>query len=138
MKESKTSRILSLYDALMEGRSVNRLEWAAAHRICERSVRRDIEEIQQYLAEKNEEGLRKTYLVYSRKDGTHQALERESPYFSFPEFEKAAEALWQSPSFSQEEARFLISRLILSVLEGEDQARGEAWLAAREKNQSEP
>lgn len=130
MKESKTKRILSLYDALMEGRPVNRLAWAAAHGICERSVRRDIDEIQQYLGDKNEEGAQKTYLVYSRKEGTHQALELEQHDFSFPEFEKTAEAILSSPSFSREEALSLVSRLAFSVLAEEDRQRGETWAAS--------
>ncbi len=130
MKESKTKRILSLYDALMEGQTVNRLAWAAAHGICERSVRRDIDEIQQYLGDKNEEGSQKTYLVYSRKEGTHQALELEHHDFSLAEFEKTAEVLLESPAFSREEALSLVSRLVFAVLAEEDRPRGEAWLVA--------
>lgn len=137
MKESKIKRILSLYDALMEGRTVNRLAWAAAHGICERSVRRDIDEIQQYLGDKNAEGPQKTYLVYSRKEGTHQALELEQHDFSFSEFEKTAETLLSSPSFSREEALSLVSRLVFSVLAEEDRQRGEAWVAAHRQDNTE-
>ena len=127
-EELKSNRILALYDALMTGRPVNRLDWAAKYGICERSVRRDIDTIQQYLEERNQKSRKKTYIVYHRKSSCHQALDRENPHLSLAEFQKMTEALLQSHSHTELEKQSLVDRIILGMLDPEDIPAADRWV----------
>lgn len=126
-EESKTARILRLYDTLRSGEPVDRKAWAALHGICERSVRRDVEAIQQYLAEKNEKSPDKTYIAYNRKHGFHQMIHTDNPLWTDAEFERAAEAFFQSGLFQPEEAAVLAARLAAAVLDRNDQEKARDW-----------
>lgn len=127
MKEiSKAERILALYDELMAGRSVHREEWAAAHGICERSVRRDLDAIQQHLGERNDRSRQKTYILYDRKSGCHHAAHLESCELTAEEFEAAAAAL--AAGGMEEETRLsLLRKLFFSALTEETRQQLPAW-----------
>lgn len=129
MKEiSKAERILALYDELMAGRSVHREEWAAAHGICERSVRRDLDAIQQHLGERNDRSRQKTYILYDRKSGCHRAAHLESCELTEAEFEALAAAL--TAGGMEEEKRLpLLRKIFFAVLPEETRRKLPAWEA---------
>lgn len=127
MKEtSKAERILALYDELMAGRSVHRETWAAAHGVCERSVRRDLDAIQQHLGERNDRSRQKTYILYDRKSGCHRAAHLESCELTAEEFEALAAAL--TAGGMEEAARLpLLRKLFFSALTEETRRKLPAW-----------
>lgn len=132
MKEiSKTERILSLYDALMAGEAVHRETWAAEHGVCERSVRRDLDDIRQHLGARNDRSRQKTYILYSRKDGCHRAAHLEACELTAEEFQRLAGAL-EKTALPGEDRRRILRKIFFSSLT-EDTRRAlydaaEAWL----------
>lgn len=127
MKEmSKAERILALYEALMSGRSVNRREWAEEHGICERSVRRDLDAIRQYLDTRNDAGRQKTYILYSRKSGCHRAAHLEACELTAEEFRRIAAVLATS-GMEEQEAASLLRRIFFAAVPEEEREKLTDW-----------
>ncbi len=124
MKEiSKSERILALYDELMAGRPVHRARWAASHGVCERSVRRDLDDIRRHLDGENDAGRQKTYILYDRKTGCHRAARLEACELSAEEFARLAEALETGTPLPEAERRPLLRKIFFAAVPEEEKRK---------------
>lgn len=96
--ESKSNRILCLYDELRAGKSINKAAWAKAHGVCERSVRRDLDTIQHYLCEKSRDDLGDMTLIRRQGKGKYGITNLDSRSLMKENF-------WQLPRFLQKARR---------------------------------
>lgn len=121
--ESKSNRILCLYDELRAGKSINKAAWAKAHGVCERSVRRDLDTIQHYLCEKSRDDLGDMSLIRRQGKGKYGITNLDSRFLDEGEFLAVAQILAGSEAFSKEKLRTLLERLLLSAIseEGKEQ-----------------
>lgn len=124
--ESKSNRILCLYDELRAGKSINKAVWAKAHGVCERSVRRDLDTIQHYLCEKSRDDLGDMSLIRRQGKGKYGITNLDSRFLDEGEFLAVAQILVGSRAFHQEKLRTLLERLLPSVTAIEDKE----WLAS--------
>lgn len=121
--ESKSNRILCLYDELRAGKSINKAAWAKEHGVCERSVRRDLDTIQHYLCEKSRDDLGDMSLIRRQGKGKYGITNLDSYFLDEGEFLAVAQILVRSKAFSKEKLRTLLGRLLLSAIseEGKEQ-----------------
>lgn len=121
--ESKSNRILCLYDELRAGKSINKAAWAKEHGVCERSVRRDLDTIQHYLCEKSRDDLGDMSLIRRQGKGKYGITNLDSYFLDEGEFLAVAQILAGSKAFSKEKLRTLLGRLLLSAIseEGKEQ-----------------
>lgn len=121
--ESKSNRILCLYDELRAGKSINKAAWAKEHGVCERSVRRDLDTIQHYLCEKSRDDLGDMSLIRRQGKGKYGITNLDSYFLDEGEFLAVAQILAGSGAFSKEKLRTLLGRLLLSAIseEGKEQ-----------------
>lgn len=121
--ESKSNRILCLYDELRAGKSINKAAWAKEHGVCERSVRRDLDTIQHYLCEKSRDDLGDMSLIRRQGKGKYGITNLDSYFLDEGEFLALAQILARSGAFSKEKLRTLLGRLLLSAIseEGKEQ-----------------
>lgn len=121
--ETKTTRILSLYDALTRGRVVNRAAWAKEHGMSERSVQRDIADIQAYLDERNAGSGQNTEIKTDRVRAGYCIKNLDSEFLSEGELFGICKILIESRAFRKDALTSLLTRLLKSVMSDEAQAR---------------
>lgn len=136
--ETKTDRILWLYDALRAGRSIDRAAWAAEHQVCERSVRRDLNTIQRYLYEK-ENGNPETSALIRREGAGRYAIQNvASGFLSEGELLAICKILIESRAFTKAEIRSLLDRLLQSVMSDEGKKQIQGYIANELFNYLDP
>ena len=81
----KIGRVLSLYDRLSSGKIIYLKDEINATGVSDRSFKRDITELRNYLAEKAAEGERRKEIVYDRNHNCYYMTEEED---SLPDYQK--------------------------------------------------
>ena len=67
MKSHKYERILDIYSALVGGKIVNKSEYANKHRVDDRTIQRDIDDIRTFLCDAHVFGLDvRSDIIYDR------------------------------------------------------------------------
>lgn len=132
--ESKSNRILCLYDELRAGKSINKAAWAKEHGVCERSVRRDLDTIQHYLCEKSRDDLGDMSLIRRQGKGKYGITNLDSYFLDEGEFLAVAQILARSGAFSKEKLRTLLGRLLLSAISEEGKAQLESHVESLLEN----
>lgn len=114
-EETKTMRILWLYDALCAGKTIDRREWAETCGVSERSVRRDVETIRRYLEEKDDpsEGVVE---ISQERCGKYAIRNAERGFLREGELLGICKILIESRAFRKEELQSLLDRLLRSVM----------------------
>lgn len=129
--ESKSNRILSLYDELRTGKAIDKAAWAKAHNVCERSVRRDLDTIQQYLSEKNrsDEDIEDTNFIRRKGKGRYGIANLETSFLNEGELLAICKILIESRAFGKEKLQSLLERLLQSVISEEGSERIQGYIS---------
>ncbi len=129
--ESKSNRILCLYDELRAGKAIDKAAWAKAHNVCERSVRRDLDTIQQYLCDKSrsDADLEDMNLIRRKGKGKYGIANLENSFLSEGELLAICKILIESRAFSKDTLQSLVERLLQSVVSAEGKDRIQAYIS---------
>lgn len=113
LEPGKIERILDIYSCLCNGRVVNRAEKAREYKVNERSISRDIKDIQNFLNIYNSEHPEDTReVIYSRDKGGYEMLGTEEPLMSNSEILAVSKILLESRAFTKKELNSILDKLV--------------------------
>lgn len=118
--EDKAGRILSIYSRLKQGKVIYKNNESMSSKVAERTIQRDIADIENFLQNQhNETGLIEE-IVYDKKAGGYRLETRNTSYLSKQEVVAACKVLLESRSLIKEEMFPLINKLIQNCNNAED------------------
>lgn len=136
--ETKTDRILWLYDALRKGQAVDRAAWADEHGVCERSVTRDLNTIQKYLDRKSEEAGEEKGSIGRSGIGKYVIRGATGGFLKEGELLGICKILLESRAFKKEEIQSLLDRLLDSVMSEDGKKQIQEYIANELYNYRDP
>lgn len=108
METDKGMRLLHLYQALTEGRGIQKQEAAARFGVNERSIQRDIEDLRNYLAEQSPPA----EIRYIAKDKRYYLISSEQRFLTCGEVLAVSKILLESRSMKRAEMDAILDKLI--------------------------
>ena len=114
LDNSKTFRLLNLYERLNRGEVINKKDFANAFDISEKSVQRDIEDLRIYLSECYENGDGITVEYSYEKNGYH-LVKKEKEFLTNEEILGITKILLESRAYNKEELETMIDKLVLQA-----------------------
>ncbi|MCI5892307.1 MAG: WYL domain-containing protein [Clostridiales bacterium] len=110
---SKSFRILNMFESLNRGEVINKKELAKAFGISEKSVQRDIDDLRAYLSECYESG--DVTIDYDYIKGGYRLIKQEREFLTNDEILAISKVLLESRGFCKEELNKLIDKLLLQA-----------------------
>lgn len=111
-KQSKNTRILSIYQRLSSGKMINKAEEAARFGVDERSIQRDIDDIRAFLDDQAMTDGDTRQIAYDRKRKAFLMEGFQSPLMTNGEILAVSKILLESRAFTKEEMSVIIDKLI--------------------------
>lgn len=108
----KIGRVLSLYDRLSGGKTIYLKDELNATGVSDRSFKRDITELRNYLAEKAAEGERRKEIVYDRNRNCYYMTEEKDTLPDYQEIFAIAKILLGSKGLSRIEMNQVVEYLL--------------------------
>lgn len=108
----KIGRVLSLYDRLSSGKTIYLKDEINATGVSDRSFKRDITELRNYLAEKAAEGERRKEIVYDRNRNCYYMTEEKDTLPDYQEIFVIAKILLGSKGLSRIEMNQVVEYLL--------------------------
>ncbi len=122
---SKQDRILDIYTALLNGEAVTLADYAEKYGVSEKSVSRDFERLELFLADYNVEKSANFEIVNindSKRDkGQFQLRNADNNYMSRAQILAVVKILMDSRGLSQKEMAPIVDKLIASSVSSQDQ-----------------
>ncbi|MEA4900714.1 WYL domain-containing protein [Desulfitobacterium sp.] len=113
---SKTIRILSIYDILNRGNTVNKQQAAVKFSVSDKAIQRDLDDLRAYLDIKSlDEGSYNATIDYNRVNRGY-TLNQGSTWLTQEEVLVIAKVLLESRAFSKSELNLLLDKLIAQCL----------------------
>jgi predicted DNA-binding transcriptional regulator YafY len=109
-QQSKSLRILSLYERLCQGDTISKKEEAVRFGVNEKTIQRDIDELRTYIANNFEASM---VLEYDRKKNGYVLRRNENIWLTNEEILVLAKVLLESRAFQKAEMDQLLDKLIL-------------------------
>jgi predicted DNA-binding transcriptional regulator YafY len=109
-QQSKSLRILSLYERLCQGDTISKKEEAVRFGVNEKTIQRDIDELRTYIANNFETSM---VLEYDRKKNGYVLRRNENIWLTNEEILVLAKVLLESRAFQKAEMDQLLDKLIL-------------------------
>lgn len=132
-KQSKNSRILSMYVRLCTGYTIIKAEEAAKYNVDERTIQRDIDDIRAFLDEQKSHDVNKhREIVYSRQHGGFVMREGHPSLMSNSEILAVSKVLLDSRAFTKKEISEILDKMIAGCVP-EKNVKMVADLIANEK-----
>lgn len=116
MLESKSLRLLKLYDMFQSGQVVNKAQAAADFGVTERSIQRDIEDLRCYLAESAPTHA----IVYDARAKGYRLTEKDESLFTNSETLAVCKILLESRSMVNDELQPILDKLIANCVPERD------------------
>ena len=107
--DKKVERIISIYNKLINGDVVNKVEEAEKFAVNKRSIQRDMDDIRAYLANDHETNRE---LVYDRSKKGYVLVEHAKQELTNSEILAVCKILWESRSMIKEEMYQIIDKLL--------------------------
>lgn len=114
LDNSKSFRLLNLYERLNRGEVINKKEFANSFGISEKSVQRDIDNLRIYLAECYENG-DNIDVKYSYAKNGYYLVKKEREFLTNEEILGLSKILLESRAYNKEELYTLINKLLLQA-----------------------
>ncbi|MBO5008981.1 MAG: WYL domain-containing protein [Clostridia bacterium] len=111
LNNTKTFRLLNLYERLNRGETVNKKEFANEFEISEKSVQRDIDDLRVYLAECYENGDDIT-VEYSYVKNGYYLVKKDKEFLTNEEILGISKILIESRAYNKDELEGLIDKLL--------------------------
>lgn len=108
----KVNRILGIYTKLKEGRLVKKAEEAQNYGVDERSIKRDIEDIRNYLENDGTDSGHMDFLVYDRKEKGYRLKRQKKMLLSNSEILAVCKILLDSRAFTKAEMQSILHRMV--------------------------
>lgn len=135
--ESKTERILTIYQRLCDGEVIDKKEIADHFHVNIRSVQRDIDDLKAYFANKSTVSQVSPSIVYSRKKKGYY-LDYGSQKMSGSEILAVCKILLESRAFTKKELNPIISKLLYNCSPPAEQKQVAELIANEQFHYVEP
>lgn len=136
--ESKSSRILDLYQMFITGKVVNKQDVATKFGVNTRSIQRDIEAIRAFLSEKTaQQGVVQT-IEYDAKEKGYKLVSQEVSHLSEGEMLAVCKILIESRAFTKDEVSSLLNRILNLSVSPKEKAQIEWYIANEIYNYANP
>ncbi|GAB6100534.1 hypothetical protein JCM16358_24130 [Halanaerocella petrolearia] len=109
-KQSKSIRVLSIFERLNQGRVINRKSEAEKFSVSSRTIKRDIDTLRNYLSQLYEDG---TQIIYNRDKKGYILQRDQKKWLTNRETLSLVKVLLESRAFSDQEMNQLLDKLIL-------------------------
>lgn len=109
---NKTQRVLSLYNRLMEGCTIDKDEEAARFHVDTRSIQRDVDDVRAYLADAAADGNVRNDVIYDRREKGYRLEQIERLKLSNGEVLAICKILLDSRAFTKREMLAALRKLI--------------------------
>lgn len=120
--EDKAERILSIYSKLLRGQIVVKADESSAYGVAERTIQRDISDIQCFLHNQNNACETERKVVYDRKLGGYRLETEEKSQLEAKELLAVCKVLLESRSLVKDEMFPIINKL-LNICESEEDSK---------------
>lgn len=110
-KNEKAFRLLDMYERLMKGEILNKLDLAHSYSVSEKTIQRDISDLRSYFAEtriNKDENM----IFYDKKRNGYHMINDSSLYLNHAEIISLCKLVLYTQAFSQSESDALIRKLI--------------------------
>ncbi|MGE4509437.1 MAG: helix-turn-helix transcriptional regulator [Eubacteriaceae bacterium] len=106
--EKKTARLLAIYDQIIQGEIVNKQKWADQYEVSDKTIQRDLKEIEDYLQSAYPE----IRVVYDRKAKGHRLNREGSVALSDHDIFAVIKVLMDARAFSGKEMNEILDHLL--------------------------
>lgn len=106
--EKKTARVLAIYDQIIRGETVNKQKWAEKQGVSDKTIQRDLKEIEDYLQALYPE----SEVAYDRKRQGHRLFREGSMALSDHDIFAVAKVLLDARAFSENEMKEILDHLL--------------------------
>lgn len=121
LKRDKINRILGIYEALSQGKVLNKSAEATRYNVNERSIQRDIDDIRDYLENVTGETGYTNSIVYDRTKKGYRLEHVYEEKLSNPEILAICKILLESRAFRKEDIERILDKLIANCIPPESQ-----------------
>ncbi len=111
-EEDKTERILSIYSRLKRGQIINKEDESFRFNVAERTIQRDIADINRFLREQNNQTGEAQEIVFDRDFGGHRLETKNSSQLEPKELLAVCKVLLESRSLVKGEMSQIINKLL--------------------------
>ena len=109
---SKSSRVLEIYQMLLEGRDVVKQDLVARYGVDARSIQRDINVIRNFLAEETTRCGVIRSIRYDKRSGSYRMVTQDMENLSEGEMLAICKILLESRAFSKEKVCLLVNKIM--------------------------
>ncbi|MDK2936553.1 MAG: hypothetical protein PWP62_1561 [Eubacteriaceae bacterium] len=106
--EKKTARLLAIYDQIIQGEIVNKQKWADQYEVSDKTIQRDLKEIEDYLQSAYPE----IRVVYDRKAKGHRLNREGSVALSDHDIFAVIKVLMDARAFNEKEMDEILNHLL--------------------------
>lgn len=106
--EKKTARVLAIYDQIIRGETVNKQKWAEKQGVSDKTIQRDLKEIEDYLVALYPE----SKVAYDRKCQGHRLFREGSMALSDHDIFAVSKVLLDARAFSEKEMEEILDHLL--------------------------
>ena len=136
--ESKSTRILDLYQMFLAGKVVNKQEVANQFGVNARSIQRDIDAIRDFLSEKSaQQGIMQT-IKYDAKEKGYKLISEEVCQLSEGEMLAICKILIESRAFTKDEVSSLLNRILTLSVSSKEKGQIEWYISNEIHNYFNP
>lgn len=126
---SKNSRVLEIYQMLLDGKTVSRAELAKQCNVDIRSIQRDIDTIRNFLSEDFFQHGTVRSVKYDRISGGYRLISEDAEYLSEGELLAICKILIESRAFSKEKLLSIVKKVMSLTILPKSKARVEEQIA---------
>ena len=134
MEVDKNNRILYMFQDLISGKGINKLELANRFKVNERTIQRDLEDLREFFDEQIPRG----NIIYDRQKREYYLLQQEPVYLSCSETYAVCKILLESRCLREDEMLSILDRLIACCVPENNRKSLEKLLANEKYHYIEP
>lgn len=136
--DSKSNRILEIYQQLQMGRVVNKRDAAEKYGVNARSIQRDIEDIRLFLAEQATQNGTAQSIQYDARNRGYRLETQEETFLSGGELLAVCKILIESRAFSKTDITSLLGKILRLGASHSDRAQVEDYISNEIFNYANP
>ena len=134
MESDKNNRILYIFQELINGKGVSKIELVNRFKVNERTIQRDLEDLREYF----EEQIPRGDIIYDRQKREYYLFKQESVYLTISEMFAVCKILLESRCLREDEMLPILDRLIACYVPENSRKSVEKLLANEKYHYIEP
>ena len=134
MEADKNNRILYIFQELINGKGVSKIELVNRFKVNERTIQRDLEDLREYF----EEQIPRGDIIYDRQKREYYLFKQESVYLTISETFAVCKILLESRCLREDQMMPILDRLVACCVPENNRKSLEKLLANEKYHYIEP